>query len=365
MNIYKRGEVWWFRFTYKGQEIRKSTLTRDKKKAREIAGKVFAQIADNRWFPTEGHTLKELIERYDRDYTSKKSQPLRDKSIFAHLKKFFGEDTLLVDIERTIGDYTDSRKSVVNGTIMKELALLRRMFNLAIKWRWVKENPIDLIELPEVRDERTRYLKPDEYRGVIKALQMAPVWARPMIIVTLNTGLRLSNVVHLRWSQVDLASRLILIQGSEMKNGEDLGLPLTDEAYNILREQNRVRYLNSDFVFHDNGRAIYPVKLQRAFRQVCKDAGLTDFRFHDLRHTFASYLRQRGVDLHTIAKLLSHRDDRMAQRYAHLNVDNLRQAVAVLNEVRTNPGTGIDNQPGVENTTTQLTYGKTGSPTGI
>jgi site-specific recombinase XerC len=77
---------------------------------------------------------------------------------------------------------------------------------------------------------------------------------------------------------------------------------------------------------------IYQKKLQRAFNKACELAQIDNFHFHDLRHTFASYLRQRGVDLHTIQKLLGHKDGRMTQRYAHLCVDNLRDAVSVLNQ---------------------------------
>jgi len=77
-------------------------------------------------------------------------------------------------------------------------------------------------------------------------------------------------------------------------------------------------------------KKLYYVKVQRAFKNALKAAGITNFRFHDLRHTFASYLRQRGVDLHTIATLAGHRDLRMTKRYAHLNVDSLRAAVSKL-----------------------------------
>jgi integrase len=124
-------------------------------------------------------------------------------------------------------------------------------------------------------------------------------------------------------------SRLITIEGTEMKNDKSLGIPLTQEAVETLKDLQRVKQIG-DFIFHHNGKRIYPVKLQRAFRKLCRTAGIANFRFHDCRHSFASYLSQRNVDLYTISKLLGHKDTRMTKRYSHLNVDNLREAVSKL-----------------------------------
>lgn len=235
----------------------------------------------------------------------------------------------------TLGDYEFFRKAqnAKPSTITKELGLLRRMFNLAIKkWKWTKENPVSLIELPKVDNARVRYLDSAEYQALFKTLEQnsIPTWLKPIVIIALNTGLRESNLLKLEWSSVNLFSRLIIIEGEQMKNRDSIGLPLTQEAFETFRALQRMKADTADLVFHDNGQEIYPVKLQRAFKRACKIAGIEDFRFHDLRHTFASYLRQRGIDLHTISKLLGHRDIRMTQRYSHLCVDTLRSAISVL-----------------------------------
>ena len=211
--------------------------------------------------------------------------------------------------------------------------MLRRMFNLAIKkWKWVKENPVSRIELPQVNNERVRYLGEAEYQSLFRALEhdTIPSWLKPIVIIALNTGLRESNLLKLKWTSVNLFSRLITIEGERMKNRESIGLPLTQEAFETFRALQRGKRTDTALVFHDTGKEIYPVKLQRGFRKACKKAGIENFRFHDLRHTFASYLRQRGVDLHTISKLLGHKDIRMTQRYAHLSVETLREAISVL-----------------------------------
>ena len=126
-----------------------------------------------------------------------------------------------------------------------------------------------------------------------------------------------------------MRNRLITISAEKMKNSDYLGIPLTDRGYQTLAELQKVKSL-SGHVLHDSGKKLYPVKLQRAFNKALEAAEITNFHFHDQRHTFASYLRQRGVDLHTIAKLMGHKDIRMTQRYAHLSVEELREAVSVL-----------------------------------
>ena len=132
------------------------------------------------------------------------------------------------------------------------------------------------------------------------------------------------------WSgEVDLADKSIRKSSEVMKNDEYLGIPLTERAYRTLKELLMVPCVTGH-VFHDKGKPLYDRQVRRAFERVLKTAGITNFHIHDLRHTFASYLRQAGVDLHTIGTLLGHKDMRMTKRYTHLNVESLRAAVEKL-----------------------------------
>jgi integrase len=222
------------------------------------------------------------------------------------------------------------------ATIVKELGLLRRMYNIARKqWKWKIANPVSDIELPKVRNERVRYLESDEYTRLFTALDESDKkWLKSFVVIALNTGLRLSNLCDLQRSEVNLFNRMIVISAEKMKNDDYIGIPLTDRAYSELKELLKFPDI-SGYVFHDNGEKVYPVKVQRAFAKVLKKAKITNFHFHDLRHTFASYLRQRGVNLHTISKLLGHKDTRMTNRYSHLSVDSLRSAISVLDQTAT------------------------------
>lgn len=348
MGLYRRkdekgnNKIWWMAFTLGGKYYRRSTSTEDRKLAEKIFAKVQVQIIEGKWFDMEQstrRTLSEMIERYENEYTIHKDyyQKARDKSIFKVLKSYFGEDCTLAEIENIIGGYEQWRKSQGRkpATILKELCVLRRMFNVARKqWKWKMINPVSEIELPKVKNSRVRYLEPDERVRLFAALEEAPKkWIKPFIFVALDTGLRLANLCELLWSEVNLFSGMIIINGEKMKNDDYIGIPLTDKAYQILKDLHKVQCV-SGHVFHDNGQKLYGRKVQRAFKEVLKEAKIENFHFQDNRHSFASLQIQSGTDLYVLQKLLGHKDNRMTQRYAHLNVDSLRNAISRFN--RTN-----------------------------
>ncbi len=340
MGLYKRKDslFYWMSFRQpSGRKVLESTKTTNKKLAERIYAKRLVEIQEGHWFETnfKEKPLKEMIERYRTEYTEHKDyyQKARDKSIFKHLYAYFGEDAELLKVEDLVGGYEHRRRKqgAKVATILKELGLLRRLFNVARKqWKWKIANPVSDIELPEARNERVRYLAQEEHEALAAALKTADEkWLEPFVTVALDTGLRLSNLCDLTWTEVDIFGRKIVIEAEKMKNRDYHGIPLTERACETLKALHRVRCL-SNHVFHEDGKKLYDRKVQRAFSRALKLAGIENFHFHDLRHTFASYLRQRGVDLHTISKLLGHKDTRMTQRYAHLSIESLRSAVAVL-----------------------------------
>ena len=335
MGLYKRGDTWWMSYTVEGVQYRESTYESNRSFAEGVHRKVMNEVEGGQWSQRQAKSipLGEMIEKYEKDYSERSKYLVRDKSIFKHLIKFFGKDCELGKIERKIGSYEKYRSSGENpvrpATVLKELGLLRIMFNIAYKqWRWKMTNPVSEIRLPVVKNERVRYLNSEEKKRLLEATGKAPEkWFHPLVITALNTGLRLTNLCELRWSDVDLSAGIIKIAAEQMKNQKYLGIPINDEAYRVLREAAKVRG-SSDRVFHDNGKPLLARRVQRAFTKAVKLAKITNFHFHDLRHTFASYLRQMGIDLDTIRELLGHRDPRMTMRYAHLNIDNLKKAVS-------------------------------------
>jgi integrase len=345
MGLYLKDGVWWYSITPKGcKRIRESTGTKNKKRAERIFAKVQTDIEEGRWFENQAKrkTLKEMIERYKAEYTEKRTYfpKARDKSIIKHLYSFFGENSTLENVASQVGGYEMFRKCKVAkpATIVKELGLLRRMFNVARKqWKWKIPNPVSEIELPKVNNARVRYLDSVGLQQLFSALdRIEETWLRPLVIVALETGLRLSNLCNLIWSEVNLVSRIITIHADKMKNREYIGIPLSEAAYKAIRELQRVQSI-SNYVFHDKGEQLCYRKVQRAFSKALGVAEIEDFHFHDLRHTFASRLVQSGVDIYAVQKLLGHKDGRMTQRYAHLSISTLRDAVSKLDVTLLSP----------------------------
>ena len=178
-----------------------------------------------------------------------------------------------------------------------------------------------------------------------KLLDNSPEWTKQIIIFSLNTGLRLGELTGLEWSRVNIFNKTILIDNS--KNGEQRTIPLNKYALDVVKQRLRVKSLKYDYVFINRySWKINPNSLRDAFRKILRKVEITDFRLHDLRHSFATRLTQSDVDLYKISKLLGHKDIKMTQRYAHHCPDSLREGVEVL-DVDYNLTTVEENEIGV------------------
>ena len=178
----------------------------------------------------------------------------------------------------------------------------------------------------EQDNEIDRWLTKDE-EG--RLFENSPEWLREIISFALNTGLRQDELLSLEWNRVNLFRKTILIQ--KTKNGKPKTLPLNKIALDVLNRRLKVKNIKNDFVFFNkNGKKINKHNLRLSFYRVMKKAEIKDFRWHDLRHTFATRLAQAGVDLYKISKLLGHKDIKMTQRYSHHCPDSLRDGVEIL-----------------------------------
>jgi integrase len=338
MGLYKRGSVWWMRFTYQGKQHRQSTETEDKKVAQRILDKVKGEIAEGKWFekiPGEDRTFKEMMERYMTEHSARNKAPKsqrRDKSLRDHLVSYFGELTLAEITPSLISDYKNKRREegASPRTLNYELALMSHSFNLAIReWEWMRENPVKKVSREKVHNQIDRWLTLEEE---IRLLASSPKWLREIIIFAINTGLRQSEIVDLKWPQVDLARKTITIL--EQKNQGKDTLPLNEGALGVLKERVQVRRGETEYVFHTrNATRICPNNLYQSFHLARKKAGIEKFRFHDLRHTFATRLVQAGVDLYTVQKLGRWKKISMIMSYAHHYPESLRSSVEVLDRI--------------------------------
>lgn len=332
MALYKRGKVWWMSFMYQGRQVRRSTETTNKRLADKIHAKVIMQVAEGKWFEMDNgrhRSFEELAEKYENGVYKELKSCKSTQSYLNQLKEFFGSYALSEIDTSLIDEFKQRRKEEVKpATINRQLTILKRIFNLAKnRWQWMKDIPY--IEMESRADKkRVRYLSFEEYH---KLLDCCEGWLKKIVAVAAWTGLRQGNILCLRRSQVNLSARIIMLEGEETKNQENLVIPLADSAYGVLKDAMKVAHFKSPYVFcKEDGRLYYAVEVQRAFKRALGRAEIEDFRFHDLRHCFASWNRQAGVDIDTLADLMGHKDARMTRRYAHITPAHLTGAVALL-----------------------------------
>ncbi len=329
MGLYKRGKVWWMSFPNKGRQDRRSCETGDKKVAEKIYHKVMTEIAEGRWLDKpigSEKTFREMMERYDKECFSGMASAKKCGSYLNGLVEFFGDYKLDEVTPRLIKEFKLMRKAqgVKPATINRQITIAKRAYSVAIReWEWIEDNPYSRVSSEKGAGERDRWLSYEEEE---RLLAVSPQWLKEFVTFATWTGIREGNIINLVWSQVNMADKVIYLPTT--KNGDPLVIPMMQKVHDLLSEKKRVRYLNHDLVFTSpKGKAIEPNNLRRAFRKALDDAGLSDFKPHDLRHTYGTRLAQEGFDIYAIAKLLGHKDIRMTQRYAHHSTKSLRRVV--------------------------------------
>jgi integrase len=351
--LYKRGNVYWLRYAgLDGRIIRESsgtsvyddakTLLIDRRKAvRDGQQPEVKKIAN--------HTLKELSEEYlkwagkQRCFRTKKGYVLQLVEAFGHLQLRRFNQLLLEQ-------YQTERLNGGNkpATVNRLLATLRHMFTKAVDWGMVEDEALKRVRkaklLPE-NNRRLRFLSKEEIQSL---LEKCNEYLKPIVIMALNTGCRKSEILNLRWDQVDLKHGFILLDRT--KNGERREIPINGTLRESLETlfqgtKKRPRRLDIPWVFYElkteidsetgeikkTGKPYGDVK--KSFQNALIKAGIKDFKFHDLRHCFASHLVMAGVDLTTVKELLGHKTLTMTLRYAHLAPSHKVKAVDVLDSV--------------------------------
>jgi integrase len=207
------------------------------------------------------------------------------------------------------------------ATINRELACLKHMFSLAKKWKMADENPVKEVQFFQERQIEMKILAREEIERLV---DFTSPWLKPIVIVALNTGMRKGEILRLRWSDINFENQFIFLK--ETKNNRSRKIPMSRLVAETLRAIKRVK----EFVF-TNPRTGRPFSdLQTGFKAACRKASIGDVRFHDLRHTAATYMVTGGIDLVTVKEILGHATIQMTMRYAHPTPENKRRAVEVL-----------------------------------
>ena len=215
------------------------------------------------------------------------------------------------------------------------------MLNKAITWGYLDVNPLPNVKRLAEPDGRLRYLDAEEIERLLAA---CPPYLCPIVVCALHTGMRRGEILGLTWDRVDMKQRIIQVTGT--KTGRNRTIPINDPLLEALR--HLPRHLGTDYVFWNHETETRYVSIKRAWRTALKKAKISGFRFHDLRHTFASHVQMGLGDLRATQTLLGHADPRMTMRYAHLSDDRLREAVRSLAHLSTGATPGATGTAGAK-----------------
>ncbi len=385
MAIYQRGQNWYIDFKFKGRRVREA-IGPSRKSAEKIIAKKKTEIAENKYLDIRKEPEPVKFNDFAKEYlkwakTNKKASTLKgDLSTMRRLDQEFGEQNLN-DItgwqiekwkskrreaakrrdatmrpflkekkdgtkeERWIVEFNSPRRlrgkrvfkarqeaeahikrlqtPVKPATVNRELSLLKHLLNKAVEWGRVRENPAKKVKPLKGEVKRVRYLMPDEIQTL---LSNCTEHLKPIVTVAVHTGMRAGELLGLQWSQVNYEQGIITLQ--DTKNHERRDIPMSETVRSTLKGLKR----EGPFVFCDEQGKRFG-RIQTSFRTALRKSGIEDFRFHDLRHCFASTLVMAGEDLNTVRELLGHKDLTMTLRYAHLSPDHKTRAINVLDRV--------------------------------
>jgi integrase len=322
-------------------QARKREARLEGKRKRNNTLETFLSDQYGRWASTHLKTAAFQISRIKADFAGWMNKPLAELN------------TWLIENWRT----AQAEQGKQPKTINRDLQRLQALLSKAVDWGVLEEHPFSgLKPLKTDRTGRVRYLHGAEESSLREALSRRERTLRetrihfnewraargkpalpprrepyadhlqPIVLLALNTGLRRSELFHLRWEDIDFEAKWLTVSGASAKNGQTRRIPLNAEALSTLETWRKLVKEGEPRVFPGVGGGSLK-RVDRAWRRLKKGAELENFRFHDLRHHFASRLVQSGIPLNTVRELLGHADTTMVLRYAHLSPDHLAAAV--------------------------------------
>ncbi len=339
----KDSGVWWV--VYFDEHGRRH---REKVGPKGLAGEVYrkrkTEIAERRFFPERIRRRDVLLADMIRDYLDREKGRMRSFVNYQRYGRYWADalpgkalrQIIPGDIERYVARRT--REGMAPASVNRELTFLRRLFNVAIADGLVDSNPVRAVKFFKENNQRVRFLSDDEETR-LQASVGEEQW--PLVAVAIHTGLRQSEEFHLRWEHVDFATGILTVPRS--KHGGARRVTMNDTVRETLRALPS--RLKSPYVFPSaTGKTPLDAKnfLHRVFLPALKAARVEGFRWHDLRHTFASRLVMAGVDLRTVQERMGHKTQAMTLRYSHLSPEHQLDAVQRLNRPPTATATATE-----------------------
>ena len=312
--------------------------------AKRWAADTESAISQGKHFKTieaKKHTIADLIDYYIMVETPKKPKSGHDQLVqFKWWKEEIGMRTLaevtpalLRQCKDKLGQETTRRGKLRSGaTVNRYLAALSGCFTIAVNEKeWIEVNPMSKIKRNKEPEGRTRFLSDDERDRLLDACMNSQNKQLYLIVkLAISTGARHGEIMWLTWDDVSFDQRRLILR--DTKNGETRAVPLVGETFGLLKEYSKIRRIDTNLVFPGTTNSKQPILIREAWDHALLVAKIENFRFHDLRHTCASYLAMNGATLAEIAEVLGHKTLQMVKRYAHLTELHVSGVVERMNK---------------------------------
>jgi len=335
----------------KGYPVERATFHRITD-AKNWAQATEAAMRERRYFKTseaQKHTVADMIDRYLAKVERENPKRLKDVSsvlewwrdqlgycVLADFNRSQISQKIELLTRKTVErvDKDTGRKKPVpisSSRVNRYMAALSHVCTTAMnEWEWLENNPLSKIKKLKEPRGRIRFLNDAEREKLLKACLNASYQNMYLIVVlALSTGARRGEIMNIRWTDIDFSRGQIVLHNT--KNNERRLLPLTGHALDLMCQHQKVRRIDTDLIFPSQ-RGDKPHEIKRSWEGALREADIVDFRFHDLRHSAASYLAMNGASLAEIAEVLGHKTLSMVKRYAHLSEAHTNSVVASMND---------------------------------
>jgi len=333
----KQNAFWYIRYALNGKMKWESVgrvgpYTKDVARARLEERKRQVRLGQFDMIGVEVPTLPDFAKdylSYVRDVKKKKSWK-KDEVTLRHLNIFFGNKKLSNISPKDIDDYKGHmiKNGYKAGSINRELACLKYLYNLAIRWKkYIGLNPATQVEFLHEGEGSKRILSPEEE---FRLLRVSPQYLQNIIIVALNTGMTKMEILSLKWEYVDFEKQMITLPQTNTKAKKTRNIPISSALHKTLLEQ-KLKSGGSEYVFpSDDPNKGHLTWIKHSFSTACKRAGIEGLRFHDLRHTAATRMLESGVDIANVSKILGHSDINLTMKTYYHPEKSLKEAVEKL-----------------------------------
>lgn len=337
--IRKRGDRYHVQIRLKGYEPTTASFER-LTDAKEWVSKTETEIRSGKYFgQSKRRTFEDLAVEYlphakdlsrlsywREAFKNLRLADITPARITKEMNKLLSEETSRFTTPATGNPELDAKRVKTKrcgATVNRFIAALSSCLTYGVKLEWIERNPCERITKPKESSGRDRYL--NEEGELVQLLEACRKHSTLYlaVILSLTTGARQEEIMSLRWGQIDFKRKVITLE--KTKNGDKRALPLVGEPFDLLQARSKVRSLSDDRIFPPTKLAKKSeyIDLRKPWELALKDSEIKDFRWHDLRHTAASYLVMNGVSLVEVAKILGHRTLTMVLRYAHLSPEHV------------------------------------------